>query len=317
MTTELASSPDEETVRTLGVLDANGRKNHVNMKNTHCSRPLLSYHFLRTILLAGVPKQDAQVALKGTTSGDKNELLFSRFGINYNDTPRRFRKGTTLYRSRPTAVALPEPPGSLTHRAPKEGPRTDDCASVDADGTGGSVPERRTNGKGLVAASANEKKQVVASANEQTTVLTSANEKDPAEASANEMEPPVLASANEKTKPVVASPSPAKEPALVASSCAGSLPELSGVDHAAGTTGGAAQDDGPLSGGSQNALDKVKTPADEVVRVVTSGVGMVKLKRLLKKGHAPPGTIEEDACDLIRTEFWGKNPHILSGIARR
>ncbi|CAN0531264.1 unnamed protein product, partial [Ectocarpus sp. 8 AP-2014] len=30
----------------------------------------------------GVSKQDAQVALKGTTSGDKNELLFSRFDTN-------------------------------------------------------------------------------------------------------------------------------------------------------------------------------------------------------------------------------------------
>eukprot|EP00752_Nemacystus_decipiens_P006765 g6075.t1 len=40
----------------------------------------------------GVSKQDAQVALKGTTSGDKNELLFSRFDTNYNNIPQRFRK---------------------------------------------------------------------------------------------------------------------------------------------------------------------------------------------------------------------------------
>lgn len=264
------------------------------------------------------------MALKGTMSGDKNELLFSRFGINYNDTPRRFRKGTTLYRAQPAGVALPEParaiPGGASKEAGrKEEPRDDDCAPVDADDAGGIVPKERANEKTPVVASTNEKTPVVASAsNEKKPVLTSANEMDPVEASANEKEPPVLASVNEKNKRVAASPSPAEEPAQGSSSCVGSPPEPSGVDHAARTAKVAAQDGGPLSRGrSQNALEKEKTPADEVVRVVTSGVGAAKLKRLLKKGHAPPGTIEEDACDLIRTDFWDKNPHILSGIARR
>ena len=34
--------------------------------------------------------------LKGTLSKDKNEILFSEFGINYNNEPEQFRKGTTL-----------------------------------------------------------------------------------------------------------------------------------------------------------------------------------------------------------------------------
>ena len=29
-------------------------------------------------------------------SSDKNELLFSEFGINYNNLPEMYRKGTTL-----------------------------------------------------------------------------------------------------------------------------------------------------------------------------------------------------------------------------
>ena len=34
--------------------------------------------------------------LQGTVSSDKNELLFSEFGINYNTLPQIFRKGTVL-----------------------------------------------------------------------------------------------------------------------------------------------------------------------------------------------------------------------------
>lgn len=34
--------------------------------------------------------------MQGTLSADKNELLFSRFNINYNNIPQVYRKGTTL-----------------------------------------------------------------------------------------------------------------------------------------------------------------------------------------------------------------------------
>ena len=33
---------------------------------------------------------------QGTVSADKNELLFSEFGVNYNDLPEIYRKGTVL-----------------------------------------------------------------------------------------------------------------------------------------------------------------------------------------------------------------------------
>lgn len=35
---------------------------------------------------------------QGTFSADKNEILFSRFGINYNNEPEVFKKGSILYR---------------------------------------------------------------------------------------------------------------------------------------------------------------------------------------------------------------------------
>lgn len=42
---------------------------------------------------------------QGTDSKAKNELLYSQFGINYNNLPARFRKGSTIVRIDP---AIPE-----------------------------------------------------------------------------------------------------------------------------------------------------------------------------------------------------------------
>lgn len=51
----------------------------------------------------GQTEHEAHETLKGTVSSDKHEMLFSRFGINYDKLPAFFRKGTTL-------VWVPEPP---------------------------------------------------------------------------------------------------------------------------------------------------------------------------------------------------------------
>lgn len=40
----------------------------------------------------------AEEKLRGTLSSHKNELLFQEFGINYNNEPLLFRRGTTLIR---------------------------------------------------------------------------------------------------------------------------------------------------------------------------------------------------------------------------
>lgn len=42
--------------------------------------------------------QEAEQRLSGTVSADKNEILFKQFGINYNNEPECFKKGTILYR---------------------------------------------------------------------------------------------------------------------------------------------------------------------------------------------------------------------------
>lgn len=41
---------------------------------------------------------EAENLLKGTVAGDKNEILFSRFQINYNNEPEIFRKGSVVFR---------------------------------------------------------------------------------------------------------------------------------------------------------------------------------------------------------------------------
>lgn len=55
--------------------------------------------FWKLIQDAGMTTTEAQHRLKGTLSGDKNELLFSEFGVNYNNLPEMYRKGTLLVRS--------------------------------------------------------------------------------------------------------------------------------------------------------------------------------------------------------------------------
>jgi tRNA(His) guanylyltransferase len=46
----------------------------------------------------GLDGTAAEHELKGTVSADKNEILFSRYGINYNNEPEMFRKGSVVCR---------------------------------------------------------------------------------------------------------------------------------------------------------------------------------------------------------------------------
>ena len=46
----------------------------------------------------GLDGTAAEQLLKGTLAKDKNEILFSRFGINYNDEAEVWKKGSVVYR---------------------------------------------------------------------------------------------------------------------------------------------------------------------------------------------------------------------------
>ena len=54
-----------------------------------------------------------QERLKGTLSGEKNEILFSEFGINYNKEPEQFKKGTTIIKKK-VEVPNDNPMGETT-----------------------------------------------------------------------------------------------------------------------------------------------------------------------------------------------------------
>jgi len=74
-----------------------------NLKDYLCWRQadchinnLYNTTFWNLVLKGGMSNMEAEKRLSGTLSGDKNEILFSQFGINYNTEPEVFRKGTVL-----------------------------------------------------------------------------------------------------------------------------------------------------------------------------------------------------------------------------
>ncbi|KAL2271045.1 hypothetical protein VTJ83DRAFT_416 [Remersonia thermophila] len=54
--------------------------------------------FWALIQLGGLDATEAEKTLKGTFAADKNEILFSRFGINYNNEHEMFKKGSVVFR---------------------------------------------------------------------------------------------------------------------------------------------------------------------------------------------------------------------------
>ncbi|KAK9462364.1 Thg1 C terminal domain-containing protein [Lipomyces oligophaga] len=69
------------------------------------------------LVQSGKSEQEAEQALMGTNSADKNELLFSQFQINYNNIEPLYRKGTMLIRK------LKSPPVSKYLQKPEKSQR--------------------------------------------------------------------------------------------------------------------------------------------------------------------------------------------------
>lgn len=65
--------------------------------DTHVNN-LYNTTFWSLVLQGGLTNQEAEERLRGTLSADKNEILFSEFGINYNSVDPMLRKGTILLR---------------------------------------------------------------------------------------------------------------------------------------------------------------------------------------------------------------------------
>ncbi|KAF2858247.1 tRNAHis guanylyltransferase [Piedraia hortae CBS 480.64] len=56
--------------------------------------------FWSLVLRGKRTNREAEEELKGSDSAKKNEILFREFGVNYNNEPQMFRKGTTVYREK-------------------------------------------------------------------------------------------------------------------------------------------------------------------------------------------------------------------------
>lgn len=71
--------------------------------DTHINN-LYNTTFWALVQQGGQSTAEAHKTLSGTFSKDKHEILFSRFGVNYNGLPAQFRKGSTLIRTTSPAV---------------------------------------------------------------------------------------------------------------------------------------------------------------------------------------------------------------------
>lgn len=65
---------------------------HINTLYNEC--------FWNLVLKGNLSKKEAHKYLMTTLSKDKNELLFSKFNINYNNLPEVFRRGTIIIRNK-------------------------------------------------------------------------------------------------------------------------------------------------------------------------------------------------------------------------
>jgi tRNA(His) guanylyltransferase len=54
--------------------------------------------FWALVRKGGMSTAEAEKELAGTLAKDKNEILFSKFGINYNNEDEMYKKGTFLFR---------------------------------------------------------------------------------------------------------------------------------------------------------------------------------------------------------------------------
>eukprot|EP01100_Stratorugosa_tubuloviscum_P011244 TRINITY_DN498_c2_g1_i1.p1 TRINITY_DN498_c2_g1~~TRINITY_DN498_c2_g1_i1.p1 ORF type:complete len:207 (-),score=66.44 TRINITY_DN498_c2_g1_i1:235-855(-) len=69
--------------------------------------------FWTLVLIGNQTEQQAEQTLKGTLSDAKNELLFTRFNINYNNEPQIFKKGSIVFKDFITKTVTNSATGQL------------------------------------------------------------------------------------------------------------------------------------------------------------------------------------------------------------
>ncbi|KAF5392440.1 hypothetical protein D9757_002141 [Collybiopsis confluens] len=84
--------------------------------DTHINN-LYNTAFWALVLQGGQTTTEAHATLRGTVSKDKHEILFSRFGINYDKLEPRYRKGSIIVRVEETSVEAAELSGKQKSKA--------------------------------------------------------------------------------------------------------------------------------------------------------------------------------------------------------
>ena len=79
--------------------DLTNLRDYLSWRQVDCHiNNLYNTTFWALVLRGGMTPTAAEEELKGTVAADKNEILFSRFGINYNAELEIFRKGSVVFR---------------------------------------------------------------------------------------------------------------------------------------------------------------------------------------------------------------------------
>lgn len=77
--------------------DVQSLKDYFSWRQADCHiNNLYNTTFWTLVQKGQLTPHDAQTKLIGTLSADKNEILFTDFGINYNNEPEMFKKGSIL-----------------------------------------------------------------------------------------------------------------------------------------------------------------------------------------------------------------------------
>ncbi|RHZ45613.1 hypothetical protein Glove_668g6 [Diversispora epigaea] len=76
----------------------NNFRDYLSWRQVDCHINNLYNTCFWALVISGKTESEAENALRGTISSEKNELLFSQFKINYNNLPEMFRKGSVIIR---------------------------------------------------------------------------------------------------------------------------------------------------------------------------------------------------------------------------